>query len=132
MENNNNIIYLLNRCSITIHDIKHQWSKQDRIMNPRIKSWKSFNHYFDLHFYSLIIFPALMYACIFGNMVAIIQRLYSKAANFHQHMSTTKEFLKFYKISEELRNTINNYVRREWSASQGVDVEAVSKLLGRN
>ena len=72
---------------------------------------------------------ALMYACIFGNMVAIVQRLYSKASSFHTHMNTVREFLKFYKIPEELRASINNYVRREWNVSQGVDVDAVSASL---
>jgi len=66
-----------------------------------------------------------MYACIFGNMVAIVQRLYSKASTFHTQMNTIREFMKFYKIPEELRQTINNYVRREWAITQGIDAETV-------
>ncbi|XP_057312760.1 potassium voltage-gated channel unc-103-like isoform X3 [Hydractinia symbiolongicarpus] len=73
----------------------------------------------------VMLLGALMYACIFGNMVAIVQRLYSKASTFHANIQTVREFLKFYKIPEELRSSINNYVRREWNVSQGVDVEAV-------
>ncbi|XP_066919180.1 potassium voltage-gated channel subfamily H member 2-like isoform X3 [Clytia hemisphaerica] len=68
---------------------------------------------------------ALMYACIFGNMVAIVQRLYSKASTFHTQMNTIREFMKFYKIPEELRQSINNYVRREWAVTQGIDAETV-------
>ena len=68
-----------------------------------------------------------MYACIFGNMVAIVQRLYSKASTFHSHINTVQEFMKYYKIPEELRNSVNNYVRREWSNSQGADAENVSE-----
>lgn len=66
-----------------------------------------------------------MYASIFGNMVAIVQRLYSKASSFHNHMNMIREFLRFYKIPEELRISIVNYVRREWTVSRGVDIESV-------
>jgi len=58
-------------------------------------------------------------------MVAIVQRLYSKASTFHTQMNTIREFMKFYKIPEELRQTINNYVRREWAITQGIDAETV-------
>ena len=70
-----------------------------------------------------------MYASIFGNMVAIVQRLYSKASSFHNHMNTIREFLRFYKIPEELRISIVNYVRREWTVSRGVDIESVLYFL---
>lgn len=77
----------------------------------------------------LLTLSALMYACIFGNMVAIVQRLYSKASTFHTHINTVREFMKFYKIPEELRTSINTYVRREWNVSQGIDAELVSRNL---
>ena len=70
-----------------------------------------------------------MYACIFGNMVAIVQRLYSKASMFHTQMNTIREFMKFYKIPEDLRRSINNYVRREWAVTQGIDAETVRNHL---
>ena len=66
-----------------------------------------------------------MYATVFGNMVAIVQRLYSKASRFHSEMNIIKEFLKFYKIPEDLRRSIQTYVRQAWTFSEGVDVEKV-------
>ncbi len=72
---------------------------------------------------------ALMYATVFGNMVAIVQRLYSRASRFHSEMNTIKEFLRFYKIPEELRRSIQTYVRQEWTFSEGVDVQKVNPLF---
>lgn len=40
-------------------------------------------------------------------------------------MNMIREFLRFYKIPEELRISIVNYVRREWTVSRGVDIESV-------
>ena len=66
-----------------------------------------------------------MYATVFGNMVAIVQRLYSKASRFHSEMNMIKEFLRFYKIPDELRRSIQTYVRQEWTFTEGVDVQKV-------
>lgn len=76
--------------------------------------------------WKLTYISALMYACIFGNMVAIVQRLYLKASVFHNNMNTVREFMRFYKISEPLQTSINNYIRRDWAASQGVQADIVS------
>ena len=68
-----------------------------------------------------------MYASIFGNMVAIVQRLSSRAARFHTEMNIIKEFLRCYKIPDELRRSVQTYFRQEWSVSEGVDAQSVSK-----
>lgn len=66
-----------------------------------------------------------MYACIFGNMVAIVQRLYSRATHYHNNMTNVREFLRFYKIPHDVQDNINNYIRREWLLSPGIDAAAV-------
>lgn len=48
---------------------------------------------------------------------------------FHTQMNTIREFMKFYKIPEDLRRSINNYVRREWAVTQGIDAETVRNHL---
>lgn len=70
-----------------------------------------------------------MYATVFGNMVAIVQRLYSKASRFHSEMNMIKEFLRFYKIPDELRRSIQTYVRQEWTFTEGVDVQKVRNIF---
>jgi len=66
-----------------------------------------------------------MYACIFGNMVAIVQRLYSRATHYHNNMNNIREFLRFYKIPHDLQNSINSFIRREWLMSPGLDTKSV-------
>lgn len=43
-------------------------------------------------------FTALMYASIFGNVSAIIQRLYSGTARYHTQMLRVREFIKFHQV----------------------------------
>ena len=58
--------------------------------------------------------PALMYASIFGNVSAIIQRLYSGTARYHSAMQRVREFNKFYQIPNPLKQRLEEYfqVRR--------------------
>lgn len=46
-----------------------------------------------------IILIALMYASIFGNVSAIIQRLYSGTARYHTQMLRVREFIRFHQVS---------------------------------
>ena len=39
-----------------------------------------------------------MYASIFGNVSAIIQRLYSGTARYHTQMLRVREFIRFHQI----------------------------------
>lgn len=45
------------------------------------------------------LFIALMYASIFGNVSAIIQRLYSGTARYHTQMLRVREFIRFHQVS---------------------------------
>lgn len=44
------------------------------------------------------LFPALMYASIFGNVSAIIQRLYSGTARYHTQILRVREFIRFHQV----------------------------------
>lgn len=39
-----------------------------------------------------------MYASIFGNVSAIIQRLYSGTARYHTQMLRVREFIRFHQV----------------------------------
>lgn len=41
-----------------------------------------------------------MYASIFGNVSAIIQRLYSGTARYHTQMLRVREFIRFHQVSQ--------------------------------
>ena len=60
-----------------------------------------------------------MYATIFGNVSALISRLYSGTARYHNQMLTIREFVKFYHIPAPLRQRLEEYfhVRKRQAAS---------------
>ena len=54
-------------------------------------------------------FSALFYATIFGNVSAIIQRLYSGTAKWHSQMQKVKEFTRFHQIPNPLRRRLEEF-----------------------
>ncbi|XP_028518006.1 potassium voltage-gated channel subfamily H member 6 isoform X2 [Exaiptasia diaphana] len=75
----------------------------------------------------VMIVGALMYASIFGNMTAIIQRLYSQTSRHHRNLRIVRDFIQFYKIPPHLRDDLEEYFRHEWSYTKGVDIDTVLK-----
>lgn len=72
---------------------------------------------------------ALMYASVFGNVSAIIQRLYSGTARYHTQMQKVKEFIRFHQISNPLRQRLEEYFQHAWSFTNGIDMNMVSTTL---
>lgn len=68
-----------------------------------------------------------MYASIFGNVSAIIQRLYSGTARYHTQMLRVKEFIRFHQIPGGLRQRLEEYFQHAWSYTNGIDMNAVSE-----
>ena len=66
-----------------------------------------------------------MYASIFGNLTAIIQRLYSRTSRFHRDLRVIEDFVKFYKIPKSTKEELDEYFRHEWAYTKGVDMETV-------
>jgi len=67
-----------------------------------------------------------MYASIFGNVSAIIQRLYSGTARYHTQMQKVKEFIRFHQIPNPLRQRLEEYFQHAWSYTNGIDMNMVS------
>lgn len=70
-----------------------------------------------------------MYASIFGNVSAIIQRLYSGTTRYHTQMLRVKEFIRFHQIPVSLRQRLEEYFQHAWSYTNGIDMNAVSSTL---
>ena len=66
-----------------------------------------------------------MYASIFGNLTAIIQRLYSRTSRFHRDLRVIEDFVHFYKIPKSTKEELDEYFRHEWAYTKGVDMETV-------
>ncbi|XP_077391892.1 voltage-gated inwardly rectifying potassium channel KCNH6-like isoform X3 [Festucalex cinctus] len=76
---------------------------------------------------SVMLIGALMYASIFGNVSAIIQRLYSGTARYHAQMMRVREFIRFHQIPNPLRQRLEEYFQHAWSYTNGIDMNAVLK-----
>ena len=50
-----------------------------------------------------------MYATIFGNVSAMITRLYAGTTRYHSQMLNIKEFVKFHKIPNPLKQRLEEY-----------------------
>jgi len=70
---------------------------------------------------------ALMYASIFGNVSAIIQRLYSGTARYHAQMLRVREFIRFHQIPNPLKQRLEEYFQHAWSYTNGIDMNMVLK-----
>ena len=68
-----------------------------------------------------------MYASIFGNVSAIIQRLYSGTARYHAQMNRVREFIRFHQIPNPLRQRLEEYFQHAWSYTNGIDMTMVLK-----
>ena len=66
-----------------------------------------------------------MYASIFGNVSAIIQRLYSGTARYHAQMNRVREFIRFHQIPNPLRQRLEEYFQHAWSYTNGIDMTMV-------
>lgn len=78
--------------------------------------------------YTAILISALMYASIFGNVSAIIQRLYSGTSRYHTQMQKVKEFIRFHQIPNPLRQRLEEFFQHAWSYTNGIDMNMVSVL----
>ncbi|XP_062467025.1 potassium voltage-gated channel subfamily H member 7 isoform X2 [Pezoporus occidentalis] len=70
----------------------------------------------------VMLIGSLMYASIFGNVSAIIQRLYSGTARYHMQMLRVKEFIRFHQIPNPLRQRLEEYFQHAWTYTNGIDM----------
>ncbi|XP_042350596.1 potassium voltage-gated channel subfamily H member 7-like [Plectropomus leopardus] len=70
----------------------------------------------------VMLIGSLMYASIFGNVSAIIQRLYSGTARYHAQMLRVKEFIRFHQIPNPLRQRLEEYFQHSWAYTNGIDM----------
>uniref|UniRef100_A0A1I7RQL5 Cyclic nucleotide-binding domain-containing protein n=1 Tax=Bursaphelenchus xylophilus TaxID=6326 RepID=A0A1I7RQL5_BURXY len=75
----------------------------------------------------MMIVGSLMYASVFGNVSAIIQRLYSGTARYHTELSRLREFIRFHQVPNPLRQRLEEYFQHAWSYTNGIDMNTVLK-----
>jgi len=68
---------------------------------------------------------ALMHAAIFGNVAAIIQKLYANRVRYHSRANEIKQFIRVHRIEQDLANRLEDYFHTAWSLSGGVDTSEI-------
>ncbi|RWS11147.1 potassium voltage-gated channel subfamily H member 7-like protein, partial [Dinothrombium tinctorium] len=76
---------------------------------------------------TVMLVGSLMYASIFGNVSAIIQRLYSGTARYHTQLLRVREFIHFHQVPNPLRQRLEEYFQHAWSYTNGIDMNMVLK-----
>uniref|UniRef100_A0A1I8ITY1 Cyclic nucleotide-binding domain-containing protein n=1 Tax=Macrostomum lignano TaxID=282301 RepID=A0A1I8ITY1_9PLAT len=71
----------------------------------------------------VMLIGSLMYASIFGNVAAIIQRLYSGSTRYHAHLMRVREFARFHQIPAPLRNRLEEFFQHNWARTNGIDMD---------
>lgn len=79
-------------------------------------------------FDSLCILLALMHAVVFGNVTAIIQRMYSRRSLFQTKWRDLKDFLTLHQIPKELKQRMQDYFQTMWSLNHGIDIHEVREV----
>ncbi|KAG5308692.1 KCNH8 protein, partial [Acromyrmex insinuator] len=84
---------------------------------------------FSEKFFSIctMLIGALMHAVVFGNVTAIIQRMYSRRSQYQTKLRDLKDFLILHQIPEELKQRMQDYFQTIWSLNHGIDVHETLK-----
>ncbi|XP_077997562.1 voltage-gated delayed rectifier potassium channel KCNH8-like [Glandiceps talaboti] len=75
----------------------------------------------------IMLIGALMHAVIFGNVTAIIQRMYSRRALYQARERDLKEFVRSHNIPKPLKQRIMEYFMTSWSMTNGIDTHDMLK-----
>lgn len=64
---------------------------------------------------------AMMYALVFGNVTAIVQRAYARRATFHIKTNDLKDFYHTHNIPKPLKHRIQEYFQSTWTMNNGIN-----------
>lgn len=71
------------------------------------------------------VFSALMHAVVFGNVTAIIQRMYSRRSLYHTRTKDLKDFIRVHRLPKSLEQRMLECFQTTWSVNNGIDVNEV-------
>ncbi|XP_035385068.1 potassium voltage-gated channel subfamily H member 8 [Electrophorus electricus] len=70
---------------------------------------------------------ALMHALVFGNVTAIIQRMYSRWSSYHTRTKDLKDFIRVHHLPQALKQRMLEYFQTTWSVNNGIDSNELLK-----
>uniref|UniRef100_A0A3Q2Q679 Voltage-gated delayed rectifier potassium channel KCNH4 n=1 Tax=Fundulus heteroclitus TaxID=8078 RepID=A0A3Q2Q679_FUNHE len=65
---------------------------------------------------------ALMHAVVFGNVTAIIQRMYSRRSLYHTRTKDLKDFIRVHRLPKALEQRMMECFQTTWSVNNGIDL----------
>lgn len=66
-----------------------------------------------------------MHAVVFGNVTAIIQRMYSRRSLYHRRMKDLKDFIRVHRLPRALKQRMLEYFQTTWAVNSGIDANEV-------
>ncbi|CAG5890851.1 unnamed protein product [Menidia menidia] len=75
----------------------------------------------------IMLIGALMYALVFGNVTAIIQRMYSRWSQYHTRTKDLKDFIRIHHLPQSLKQRVLEYYQTTWSVNNGIDCNELLK-----
>uniref|UniRef100_A0A671YCP3 Voltage-gated delayed rectifier potassium channel KCNH4 n=1 Tax=Sparus aurata TaxID=8175 RepID=A0A671YCP3_SPAAU len=70
---------------------------------------------------------ALMHAVVFGNVTAIIQRMYSRRSLYHTRTKDLKDFIRVHRLPKAMEQRMLECFQTTWSVNNGIDVSELLK-----
>ncbi len=70
-----------------------------------------------------------MHALVFGNVTAIIQRMYSRWSQYHTRTKDLKDFIRVHHLPQSLKQRMLEYFQTTWSVNNGIDCNEVPQTL---
>ncbi|OXA43454.1 Potassium voltage-gated channel subfamily H member 8 [Folsomia candida] len=77
----------------------------------------------------VMLIGALMHAMVFGNVTAIVQRMYARRSQYQSKWRDLKDFLKLHQIPTELKQRVEDYFQTTWALNHGIDPHETLKGL---
>ena len=70
-----------------------------------------------------------MHAVVFGNVTAIIQRMYARRFNYHSKTRDLKDFFRAHHVPKPLKTRMKEYFQTTWLINRGINLGEVQSLL---
>nr|XP_023966200.1 potassium voltage-gated channel subfamily H member 3 isoform X1 [Chrysemys picta bellii] len=72
---------------------------------------------------------ALMHAVVFGNVTAIIQRMYARRFLYHSRTRDLRDFIRIHRIPKALKQRMLEFFQTSWALHNGIDTHELLRSL---
>lgn len=66
-----------------------------------------------------------MHAVVFGNVTAIIQRMYARRFLYHSRTRDLRDYIRIHRIPKPLKQRMLEYFQATWAVNNGIDTTEV-------